>query len=268
MGRHRLVVAVWKEKLTHHQSVSAAQAIVSLTKDEDFPFASAVAPNPFSYVDVAKAVFASPLRLCAQNILFRANSGSYIAETTIEMLQEIGCDYVIVGHSERRLHFGESNDMIANRALAAVEAKIRPILCIGDTATDRAAGRSKEVITGQLSAFFDRVPATINPNEFLIAYEPVWAISTWRNEQPLPAGGEVQELHNHLREMIAELKTPEFADQISLLYGGSVDPLNGEDYMSQPDVDGALVGGASKTPDSFVRTLKAAELGFKRKINW
>src|SRR4051794_20725491 len=105
MNRHRVVVAVWKEKLTFNQSVAAAEAIVDMTKREEWPFVPAIAPNPFSYVGVAKIIFTSPVRLCAQNVLWRPDSGSYIGETTIEMLQEIGCDYVIVGHSERRLHF-------------------------------------------------------------------------------------------------------------------------------------------------------------------
>lgn len=266
MERQRLLVAVWKEKLTFNQSVSAAETIVRLTKGDNWPFAVALAPNPFSYVGVAKIILNTSIRLCSQNVLWEPDSGSYIGETTTEMLREFGCDYVIVGHSERRLHFGESNDMIANRALAAIKAGIRPILCIGDTADDRAAGRSKEIITSQLCTFFDKIPKNVSEDDFLIAYEPVWAISTWRNEQPLPSGHEVQELHAYLRKLIAEIKNSDYATRISLLYGGSVAPENAEDYMAQSDVDGALVGGASKSPESFVETLKAARFGVQKKI--
>lgn len=265
MERERLLVAVWKEKLTFSQSISAAETIIRLMKEHNWPFTIALAPNPFSYVGVARVTSSTSIRLCSQNVLWNPDSGSYIGETTTEMLREFGCDYVIVGHSERRLHFGESNTMIANRALAAIEAGIRPILCVGDTADDRAAARSKEVITNQLCAFFDKIPEKVSAHDFLIAYEPVWAISTWRIEQPLPSGHEVQELHTHLRELIAEIRNQDYATRISLLYGGSVAPENAEEYMAQSDVDGALVGGASKLPERFFQTLKAAQLGFQKK---
>lgn len=265
MKRQRVMVAVWKEKLTFNQSVSASEKIVQLTEREEWPFATALAPNPFSYVGVNKVVADTPIKLCSQNILWKPNSGSYIGETTIEMLLEFKCDYVIVGHSERRLHFKETNDMIVNRALAAISTGIRPILCIGDTAEDRELGREKDVITDQLSSFLKKIPESVREQDFMIAYEPVWAISTWRNEAPLPSGEEVQELHAHLRELISEIRDPDYASRISLLYGGSVAPENAEDYMAQEDVDGALVGGASKTPESFVDTLIAARLGFQKK---
>jgi triosephosphate isomerase len=265
MKRQRVMVAVWKEKLTYSQSVSASEKIVQLTERDEWPFATALAPNPFSYVGVNKVIAGTPIRLCSQNVLWNSNSGSYIGETTIEMLLEFKCDYVIVGHSERRIHFKESNEMIVNRALAAISAGIRPILCIGDTAEDRELRRERDVITAQLSSFLKRIPDSVREQDFMIAYEPVWAISTWRNSAPLPSGEEVQELHAHLRDLIAEIKNSDFASRISLLYGGSVAPDNAEGYMSQEDVDGALVGGASKTPESFVETLKAARLGFQKK---
>ncbi len=268
MQRHAVLVAVWKEKLTYNQSVNAAETVVRLTTGQEWPFAIALAPNPFSYVEVAKITSSTHIQVCSQNVLWHPEAGSYIGETTTEMLREIGCDYVIVGHSERRLHFVESNDMIASRALAAISAGIRPILCIGDTADDRAAGRSLETITAQLRAFFDRIPDQVGETDFLIAYEPVWAISTWRIEQPLPSGQEVQELHAHIRELIVEIKDRNYATRVSLLYGGSVAPENAEEYMAMTDVDGALVGGASKVPERFVETLVAARSGFqKRRVN-
>lgn len=265
MKRQRVMVAVWKEKLTFNQSVYAAEIIVELTNGEAWPFDTAIAPNPFSYVGVNNVVTDTPIKLCSQNVLWIPDSGSYIGETTIYMLQEFKCDYSIVGHSERRLHFNESNDMITNRALAAIRAGICPILCIGDTAEDRELGRGRDVITDQLSSFFKNIPDSVSEKDFMIAYEPVWAISTWRNDAPLPKGQEVQELHAHLRALISEIRDPDFASRISLLYGGSVAPENAEDYMVQEDVDGALVGGASISPERFVETLKAARLGFQKK---
>ena len=266
MKRHQIVVAVWKEKLICSQSISAAQDIVEMTKDENWPFVISIAPSPFSIVKVFEAVNGSNITVCSQNILWSEDSGSYIGETTSEMLQEYNCEYAIVGHSERRLSFYENNEMIANRALAAINAGIRPILCIGDTADDKKGGRSDEIISNQLRAFFKTVPDEINEQDFLVAYEPVWAISTWRADWDLPDGAEVQRIHSNLRQLIAEIKGQDFASRISLLYGGSVDPDNAETYMKQPDVDGALVGGASKTAEKFVATLKAARLGFNKKM--
>lgn len=265
MKRQKVMVAVWKEKLTFNQSIPAAETIVKLTEGEEWPFDTAIAPNPFSYVGVNNVVTDTPIKLCSQNVLWIPESGSYIGETTVDMLREFKCDYSIVGHSERRLHFHETNDMIANRALAAISVGICPILCIGDTAEDRESGRERDVITDQLSSFLKKIPDSVSEEDFMIAYEPVWAISTWRNEAPLPEGQEVQELHAHLRELISEIRNPDFASRISLLYGGSVAPENAEDYMAQEDVDGALVGGASKSPERFVETLKAARLGFQKK---
>jgi len=257
----KLMVAVWKEKLTYSQSIQSAEIILAMTKDSSWPFEIGIAPNPFSYVGVAEILKSSNIKLCTQNVLWHPESGSYIAETTTDMLFEIGCDYAIVGHSERRLYFGETNEMIANRALAAIKAGIRPIICVGDTGDDREAGRSNSVITAQLRAFFDLIPSSVSEDDFLIAYEPVWAISTWRTERPLPSGAEVQGLHAHIRELISALKGETFAKNICLLYGGSVAPENAEDYMAQKDVDGALVGGASKTPERYVGTLVAARKG-------
>ncbi len=122
MSRKRVVVAVWKEKLTLSQSLSVAESVLSSTKGDEWPFDIGLAPNPFSYAGVANVVKSSHIRMCSQNVLWNPESGSYFGETTSEMLREIGCDYVIVGHSERRLHFNEPNDMVARRALAAIGA--------------------------------------------------------------------------------------------------------------------------------------------------
>jgi len=265
MRRAGLLVAVWKEKLNYSQSVAAARGIVQLTLGEDWPFEVAIAPNPFCCVGTAEAIAGSPVSLCAQNVLWEAASGSYIGETTESMLREVNCKYVIVGHSERRLHFGETDEMITNRALNALRVGICPIICIGDTAKHREEGVSRQVIMEQLRIFLEALSDNTKPSDLMIAYEPVWAISTWRSGQPLPSGSEVQDLHAILRALIGEIRNDRFAEGISLLYGGSVSPENSEDYLSQPDVEGALVGGASKSPGSFVQTLRGAKRGLELK---
>jgi triosephosphate isomerase len=265
MTRARLVVAVWKEKLTLSQSVAAAHEILKGAMIGRWPFSVALAPNPFSCAAVANIISGSSLHICAQNILWEAQSGSYIGETTAAMLNEVSCQFAIVGHSERRLHFHESNAMVSARALAAIHAGIKPIVCIGDTADDRSKGRSQEVLVEQMRALFEKLPKGISPDSLMVAYEPVWAISTWRSAQPLPTGKEVQDIHSQLRSIIADLVTPDFADRVSLLYGGSVAATNAEEYLAQTDVDGALVGGASVSPTSFLATIASSEKGFKNK---
>ncbi len=267
MSRRPLIVGVWKEKLTLKESVAAAREILKSTAGNDWPFDMGLAPNPFCYAAVADVVLRSHIRLCAQNVLWDAIEGSFIGQTTTKMLNEVGCDYVIVGHSEARGHFFETDAMIADRTKAAVGADICPILCIGENAKEKENGRSRDVLRGQVQAVFAHLGDSLRPASFVVAYEPVWAISTWRSSRPLPTGPEVEQIHLHIRELIAELKNGDFASQVTLVYGGSVAPDNAEDYMAQANVDGALVGGASKTPKSFVGTLQAAKRGFAKRAS-
>ena len=261
-----MVVAVWKEKLTYSQSIEETRCLLKLTSEKNWVFDVCLAPNPVAIVGVSELVHGSEIKICSQNILWHSESGSYIGETTTDMLKEIGVKYTIVGHSERRLHFHETNEMVAKRAIASIEKGIVPIVCIGDTAKDRSEGRSEKIVMDQIESFIDIVPSNIQPNQFIIAYEPVWAISTWRNEQSLPDGKEVQVIHSQLREMLRKIRGEEFSQSVSILYGGSVAPENARDYMMQIDVDGALVGGASKTAISFFNTLTEAQKGFDLKF--
>lgn len=258
MTRRKLIVAVWKEKLTYHQSRVAAKQIAEGVRNRPWPFSVAIAPNPFSYVAVREELWSSGVEMAAQNLLWDTESGSYIGEVTASMLEEVGCEYVILGHSERRLHFSESDDMIAWKVLTAVRHGIVPIICFGDTVEQKKNGETKEVIRHQLGACFDRLGGLLSPSRVMLAYEPVWAISTWRSEHALPPGEEVSHLHGYIREIVAQMAGPEFAMEVSLLYGGSVSSDNANDYLSFNDVDGALVGGASKTPESFLATLHEA----------
>ena len=264
MAKTKLIVAVWKEKLTHRESTQVAKQLATEVPAEDWPFEVAIAPNPISYVAVRQIVESSGMKTCAQNILWSANSGSYIGEVTSRMLLEVGCDYVIVGHSERRLHFAENDDIIAAKANEAISSGIVPIICFGETLEQRNTGATRSVVKSQLEAVFSKLDSQTAPNRMMLAYEPVWAISTWRSDAPLPSGSSIQGLHEMVRQVVASIKGTQFSERISILYGGSVNEFNGAEYLSQPDIDGALVGGASITAESFLATMRSARAGFRK----
>ena len=265
MSRTKLIVAVWKEKLTFKESSIAAEILAKDLPEERWPFEIAIAPSPLSHVAVRRVVESAGIRICAQNILWGAVSGSYIGEVTSRMLLEVGCDYVIVGHSERRSYFSEGEKMIAAKAIEAINSGIIPIICFGENPGEKASGASVAVVKSQLESIFANLDGDPTPEQLMLAYEPVWAISTSRSDAPLPSGTTIQEMHGHIREIVAEIRGAQFSEEVSVLYGGSVDGENGEEYLSQPDIDGALVGGASKTPKSFLATLRSAKKGLERR---
>ena len=169
------------------------------------------------------------------------------------MLKEVGCSYVIVGHSERRQYFGETDETVNKRIQAVVKAGMRPIACVGETLAEREAGRTLEVVTrqvkGALAGFSGAEVA-----QFVLAYEPVWAIGTGRNA----TSDQAQEVHAHIRETLTTLVGREAAEQVRIQYGGSVKPDNAAELLGKPDVDGALVGGASLKAVDLAAIVKAA----------
>ena len=263
--RETLVVAVWKEKLTYNQSLEEAKRIVFNVRAEDWPFLIGIAPNPFSYIGVRDVLKNTNIRLVSQNVLWEADSGSFIGEVTGAMLKEAGCHYVIVGHSERRLYFHEDDIVIARKVGSILEIGSKPILCFGDNMEEKESGKTREVIRRQLGVTFDQLSEKLSPSNILLAYEPVWAISTWRSSRPLPTGSEISELHDYIRSIIGEIAGSSFANEVLLLYGGSVSEGNASDYLSHPGIDGALVGGASQTSQSFIATLRSARTGVEKR---
>jgi triosephosphate isomerase len=189
----------------------------------------------------------APFRLGAQN-MHPAEEGAYTGEIAPPMLKAVNCDYVILGHSERRHIFGEQNDFINEKVKVARAFDLIPILCVGETEDQRDAGRAEEIVSTQLRQGLSGVDIAA-PDELVIAYEPVWAIGTGRTATPEDA----QAMHTHVRSILADLWDEELADGIRIQYGGSVKPYNVDELMAQPDIDGALVGGASLDVDSFTR---------------
>lgn len=189
----------------------------------------------------------APFKLGAQN-MHPAKEGAYTGEIAPPMLKAVNCNYVILGHSERRHVFGEQNDFINEKVMAARAFDLIPILCVGETEDQRDAGRAEEVVSTQLRQGLAGVDIAA-ADQLVIAYEPVWAIGTGRTATPEDA----QAMHTHVRSILADLWDEELAEGVRIQYGGSVKPYNVDELMGQPDIDGALVGGASLDVDSFTR---------------
>jgi triosephosphate isomerase len=208
---------------------------------------------PFvSLAAVAEIVHGSTIGLGAQNVHWETQ-GAWTGEVAAPMLRDAGCTHVIVGHSERRQHFGETNDMVRRRVRATLAAGLRPIVCVGETLAERDAGVTSKVVETQVREGLAGLGSE-DWRMLVLAYEPVWAIGTGRNATP----DQAQEVHALLRGVIGSLASPATAEALRILYGGSVKPDNAATLLGQPDVDGALVGGASLEAEGFLRIVAAA----------
>ena len=209
-----------------------------------------IAPVFTAIVAAAQAAAGSSVRIAAQDC-FWEKEGAFTGEVSPELLLDAGCRLVIIGHSERRQYFGETDATVNRKAKAACATGLTVLLCVGETLDERESGSTFQVIKTQLSGGLDSIPAE-NLAQIVIAYEPVWAIGTGKtasNEQ-------AQEVHAHIRSLIATLYGQSAADAMRILYGGSVKPDNIKGLMAQPDIDGALVGGASLKADSFAQLVR------------
>ncbi len=206
-----------------------------------------VAP-PFTALEtVGRAITGTPIRLAAQDLHWEPK-GAFTGEVSAAMLRDAGCAAVIIGHSERRQFFGETDEHVARKIRAALAADLMPIVCVGETLAERDAGETARVIERHVrGAFLGLDAAAIG--RAVVAYEPVWAIGTGRTATRAQAC----DVHRHIRALAGALATPAVADGLRILYGGSVKPDNIDGLMAEPDVDGALVGGASLTAADFAR---------------
>jgi len=214
-----------------------------------------VAPPYTALIPVCEALSGSVVALSAQDLHWEPE-GAYTGEVSAAMLKDAGCTHVIIGHSERRTLFGETDQGVNRKVIAALAQGITPIVCIGETLQEREAGATREVVLGQLDGALAGLDSEAIA-QLLIAYEPVWAIGTGRTATP----GQAQEVHRWIRSRLSELASADVAEQIRVLYGGSVKPDNVAELMAQPDLDGALVGGASLKADSFERICRFGRMG-------
>jgi len=205
---------------------------------------------PAVYLDFVKANAPPNVEVAAQNC-FKADKGAFTGETSPLMLKDIGVNWVILGHSERRQIFGESDELIAEKVAFALSNGLKVIACIGETLDEREAGKTEEVVFRQTQAIADKIQDWTN---VVVAYEPVWAIGTGKTASPQQA----QDVHQALRQWFAKCVSPEVAASIRIQYGGSVTGANAQELGSQPDIDGFLVGGASLKPE-FVTIVNARQ---------
>ncbi len=241
--RQSLVMGNWKMNGSRSEGLALANAIAAGLKDGDQGIAVCV---PYVYLsDVRAAVENTPLALGAQNVADQA-SGAYTGEVSASMLKECGCAYALVGHSERRQYYGDTDESVATRFCQAQKEGVVPVLCIGETLEERENGTTFSVIDEQLNAVIDMAGIDALANS-VIAYEPVWAIGTGKTASDEQA----QEVHKYIREQIAA-KSQSVADKIQILYGGSVKPNNAKAIFAMPDIDGGLIGGASLDAESFL----------------
>lgn len=212
----------------------------------------ALCPPAVYLAAVADAIAGTPVELGSQN-LYAADDGAFTGEINAGMLTDVGCRFVILGHSERRALMGETDAQVSEKLHAALAGNLIPIVCVGETLEDREAGNTEKVVETQVRgslAGLDEVRAA----GIVIAYEPVWAIGTGKTASKEQA----EEVHAFIRKLLGELFTDDVANQIRIQYGGSVKPGNAKELLGQPNIDGALVGGASLKADDFVAIINAA----------
>ena len=251
--RRRLVAGNWKMHGTRgsiQSLVSGIKAGIGDIKRTDV----AVCP-PFVYLsDVGAMVEDTPIALGAQDVCQVPGEGAYTGEVSAAMLHEYRCQYVIVGHSERRHIYNEGDTLVAEKYIAAQTQGLTPILCVGETLDQREAGETRSVINDQLDALFVLEGGVDSLDRAVIAYEPVWAIGTGKTATPEQA----QEVHDFIRRKVAE-RNPGVAERLVILYGGSVKGANAAELFAMPDIDGGLIGGASLKAGEFLEICAAAE---------
>ncbi len=247
--RKLIIAGNWKMNKTVAEALDLVNGLkreLASVKEVDI-----VVCPPFTALDaVSKAILDSNIRLGAQN-MNENNVGAYTGEIAAVMLKEFSVRYVILGHSERRQYQKETDALIAKKAAAAHAAALKPIVCVGETLQERESGQTEQVLRAQVTGSLAGLTAE-QLEETIIAYEPVWAIGTGRNA----TAEQAQAAHAFIRELLGRLFDPATARKVRIQYGGSVKPGNARELMSQPDVDGALVGGASLEVRSFTEIIR------------
>ncbi|KZN97380.1 triose-phosphate isomerase [Aeribacillus pallidus] len=250
--RKPIIAGNWKMHKTLEEAKSFVKEVKSLVPPQDKVDSVICAPALFlgQLVELAEG---SELKIGAQNMHFD-ESGAYTGEISPVALADIGVDYVIIGHSERREMFAETDETVNKKVLAAFKHELTPIVCVGESLAEREAGKTNEIVGDQVKKALAGVDASAVKN-IVIAYEPIWAIGTGKSSSPEDAN----EVCAHIRGVIADIYSDDVANEVRIQYGGSVKPENIKDFLNQPEVDGALVGGASLEPRSFLQLLEAGQ---------
>lgn len=260
MASKPLIVANWKLHKTIPEAVRFAMDLVKAF--EGRAEADIVLSPPFTALrSVREVLKGSSITLSAQN-LYWEDEGAYTGEVSAPLLVDAGCSYVILGHSERRQHFGETDEQIHKKLKAALGYNLIPILCVGETLREREADHTFTVVQTQLERILFRLPKE-TAQKVVIAYEPVWAIGTGKNASPAQAG----EVHHFIRRLLKERLGIKRAEGIRILYGGSVSPTNAKALLIEPMIDGLLVGNASLESESFIKIIQLACEGHQARLS-
>jgi triosephosphate isomerase (TIM) len=251
--RQPIMAANWKMHKTHLESIQAVQKLSYLLGPEDTEAVEVVICPPFTALRSVQTLIDSDrlsFGLGAQNV-FWEDKGAYTGEIAPPMLAALACQYVIIGHSERRHFFGETDQTVAAKVKAVLANGMTPIACVGESLDERESGRTEETVTRQIRAGLSGLTQE-HASRLVIAYEPIWAIGTGQNAEPADAGRVV----TLIRETIGSLYLPDVGEAVRVQYGGSVKAANIRGFMAHPEVDGALVGGASLDPEEFALIVK------------
>lgn len=251
--RTLLIAGNWKMNAGPTEAKKLAKKMVETRKGKDDSSDLLICPPFISIPAVSETFSGSNFNVGAQNVHTEDN-GAYTGEISTSMLKDAGCEYVIVGHSERREYFHEDDKLVAEKAKKVLDDGLKVIVCVGEKLDERKSDIHEKVVKRQVQAVLDHVDSTF-ADHFIIAYEPVWAIGTGETATP----GQAQEMHQYIRNLLTDAWGEAAADKIRILYGGSMKPANAEELLSQQDVDGGLIGGASLKADSFSEIIDIAE---------
>lgn len=247
--RRALIIGNWKMHKTVGEAVEFAR-VLSASLPETAGRDVALAP-PFTALHALSSVLrGTAIALCAQDVHWE-DRGAFTGEVSAPMLLDAGCRYGLAGHSERRRLFGESNEVVNRKAKALLRSGLTPVVCVGEALEEREADQTYSIVRRQLKEGLNNLSAD-DIRRSIVAYEPVWAIGTGRTASPEQA----EEVHRFIRQFIERMAGKERADEVRILYGGSVNPANAGALMAQNDIDGVLVGGASLDPDSFRKIIQ------------
>ena len=251
--RKPLISGNWKMNHNHFEAIQTVQKLAYAVEKDDYEVCDVSVHPPFTDLRSVQTVLQAdniPVSLGAQNV-HQAEKGAFTGEVSAVMLVKLDVKYVIVGHSERRELFGETDEVVNAKATAVLQAGMTPIVCVGETLEERSEGRAQDRVTEQLVGSLAGLKPEI-VEDIVIAYEPIWAIGTGETATP----GDAQEMCAHIRSWIAVTFESKAAESVRIQYGGSVKPGNAPELMAQPDIDGALVGGASLDAEDFARIVK------------
>jgi triosephosphate isomerase len=250
--RQKIIAGNWKMNKDVDESAALINGLKESLKNVSDAVEVVLCPPYTSLTLASQLLRGNRLKLGAQNMHYE-DDGAYTGEISGRMLRSIGCEYVILGHSERRTYFQESDSVVNRKIMKALALGLKPIACVGETLDERERGLTEVVVSKQVRGILEGVPAG-GLRRLVVAYEPVWAIGTGKNATPQQAN----EVHKLIRDLVSKLFDQGVSEGLVIQYGGSVKPDNAAELLQQPDIDGALVGGASLKADSFAEIVKAA----------